>query len=510
MDNGSTRLPLTMASHKTLLFPQRLKCFAVNNLIHHLFVATKETIAIYSLETDTKIKEYEYARILKVMYESEIKINFVEALTMLNLWITVINKKSFLFWNNKLEYSKIFQPESNIISELHVHQRYDTMFTLREDRKLLKFWTYEVKERKNVPTKDPALFRNEDYQLGAGVTKVGRDLADEVKKKKLAKSQDNRVSTSHYIFQKGNENDTSRLYKEKHYKLEATVLSLKSIYLDDNIIIRVEIAQELGLVVILQDDNKISFWSVEGGHFLWKFSPNDIPEVNYRSILLTTTLPFISINQEMLYFYYLSTIVIYDMVTQQQVYREYFPQLGKIYGFSAGTATKDHGIMLMAYDGRIFNISTQESTKMTSNSHILNMFLGKIIETVSATSSEARKLLEAKLGHKDKRESKVLSSKEYGNPFHYFPSSFHFLIEICSKIHSKRTSESGIKSEDSVKNLCRVMSIAKEIKVPYILGSEFQTSDTGYVSSDGFFRSLGCLRQFPQIYLACLPDVYKF
>ncbi len=92
-------------------FPLRIKCLAYNYLTQEMMVITKDDIHLFDIAKNFLIQKLPYRRKFSKLYESEIKIKSLDSVMLQNLWIALVNFKSFIFFDSQLRFSRIYSPE---------------------------------------------------------------------------------------------------------------------------------------------------------------------------------------------------------------------------------------------------------------------------------------------------------------------------------------------------------------------------------------------------------------
>jgi hypothetical protein len=295
---------------------------------------------------------FDYAKKLGEAYDSEIAINHAAPLMLSDLWITFVNKKSFLFLNDNLEYSRIIQAEANPIVDLATNSREDEIYTLRDDRKMIKFWKYDILDLKD-PNKD-----DDDNMAGP---QAGQQLPARAQPPGRAKpmGMKDRENYSNFLkrLEVNFESEKNKYFKQRNYQLEMSLINKKNIYLTNNLILRFLIAEDLGYLIIIQDNHEICFWNLQTAQQLYKLNPFELKESIVTSSLINNSYPVMSINQEMLYVFDESKLFIYDMAQQQEIAKFGVPGIGKVYGIIAQFTSVDDGLYLITHDDHIVTIS---------------------------------------------------------------------------------------------------------------------------------------------------------
>jgi hypothetical protein len=269
-----------------------------------------------------------------------------------------------MFWNEQLQFTKIVQPENNVIAATFVVQRLDTFYTLREDRKMIKLWNYELIEKGANPGNSSAPTLEEKLAKSGAERKQGAEDAEDNRKKlkhqikERRTDGDGKVKFSQYLktleatVQRTPFGSTSNDVK---YALEVNLTTTRSIYVNTNFILRQAQAEEMKLIAVLLDSYEVAFWDADTAHQLWKFTPTGIGDCHLARIILYASVPAMQINQEMLYLYTESTLLIYDLVLREQIQYVQCKDISRIYGISTLMNIATSGIFLFSFDEKIHN-----------------------------------------------------------------------------------------------------------------------------------------------------------
>lgn len=284
--------------------PEKIKCFALNYINHHLMLVTKHDIFLYHANSKILLKKMPYSKKFGDLYECEIKIKWVEALVMSNMWACFVNKKSFLFFNEKLEFSKIYSPEANAALSILAVQRINEIITLREDRKLIKFWKYEITEVEDSAREDQK------------EAKPSSEFANTKKKTARQARDDGMFNNFKKRMEMNKDEERSKFIQKKDQSFEVNMQTRGNIQPKGNRhFMKLALCEELNLLIACFDTCEIGIFNLMT---LDQIDLKNFSNVQLEKDLLTN-IASISIDQELLYYWDDKRLVIYDLLTNEEV-----------------------------------------------------------------------------------------------------------------------------------------------------------------------------------------------
>jgi len=342
--NNSHPLPYTVLHQRNFSsFASKVTCFALNYVTHRIMLCNKDDIYLYDIERQTKVGHLSYRKKFEKIYDSEVKIKSVDAIIMSGLWVTFVNRKSFLFFNDKLEFSKIYSAEPNPALVLRVLQRTNDIITLRGDRKLLKVWKFELIENIENENNFQGNENEDDQETKAGKAPTAFDCF----KKELKTNID--LAKHRTLTDKG-QSFEMKLYTRKNVQINPNRLIINFVF-----------SEELNLLIISLDNMEILFYSLLSCEYIKTLSftsPAAALEKDQYSV------PSISVEQELLYYCDDRRFVIYDLILDEEVIN--FPHLlpTRIVAIHAEKSNPNGGVYLFSADERLHLYSYSESTKI--------------------------------------------------------------------------------------------------------------------------------------------------
>ena len=344
----------TNLSNYALLKPKTLKipsgsiiCFALNYLTHKLLLFTKETVFLYDLTNNYVVKKLNYVRELGKLYDSDVEIKSVDAVILGNLWATLVNKKSFMFFNDNLQFSKIYTLSPNFLLSLQVVQRTNDLLTIREDCKAIKIWKFEILDDSSLERKPSSL------QLDRETTKDSRSkIQIEFRSKKdRGTSKDNKEASQ----------ERETFLKHLGQSFEVNLSAKGQIQLPLNrFLVKMSFTEELKIIAVACDNLDIMLYSLNSGDFIHTIPLNTMqPD---RDILSS---PSISIEQEMLYYCDEKRIIMYDLVTNAEILSLNHGLTSKISYIHAERSNQYTGIYILTSDDKLHVFSLAMSKHLT-------------------------------------------------------------------------------------------------------------------------------------------------
>lgn len=331
----------------------KISGYAVNNLTHQLFVCDKECIWVYCLETNRLLREFPYAEKFLDLYDEKCKIKAVEACLFANVWITLINRRSFLFFNEFLSFSKIYKAEHNPVLSMSVIQRFDDIVVLRNDRKVLKFWKYEIIEN------------NTKFQESSDEGKS--TLAGNFKISAKRQMQLDRYQKLHEKAMRHTNLEEIESGATSHaYAVEATIWTKRTINApNDRTIMQHTFSEDLQLLIMSLDNLEICIFSVISGDLLRTLGYLKI-QVPQTDTPMFHGVANIWVDQELLYCCDDKRFIVHDLVLDQEVFSSQIPNLGKIVGLVCVRPSPHGGVFFLTTDELLHSYAYGESNKKFS------------------------------------------------------------------------------------------------------------------------------------------------
>lgn len=329
-----------------ILFPPKITCFAINYLTHRLLLCDKERLRIYDLERNTIVNETNYAEKFKLDYESKVKIKAADAIILHNVWITLLNKKSFVFFNDELSHSRVYQVEPNPVASLTALTRNFEFITLRADRKLLKFWHFEPVDKNEIERSNAEAAAKEEKSRALRLEKLAKKTFrarqielqyDEFKNKMLSTQ----------------EQDKAKLAAKNVFPLEFTLFSKRQIpSLNSKVMMQVSFNDELGILAVSFDNMELAIYNLFSCELLYMIEtlkPQQNPSDNFGLVNLT-------IDQEFLYYCDDRKFYRYDLVTNEE-FSMPLPNIGRVVSIHAEKSNQNGGVYLMTSDDMLYCLS---------------------------------------------------------------------------------------------------------------------------------------------------------
>ena len=323
-----------------------ITCFALNYVTHKIMLCTKQELFLYDLHQQNIINNMNYVKKFEKIYESEIKIKSVDAIILSGLWVTFVNRKSFLFFNDRLEFSKIYSAEPNPALSLHVAQRTNDIITLRGDRKMLKIWRFEYAE-------------NIDYEKA--LQKQEEESGNKDQKKSPSKSQ-----TAFEKFKQELKNDIDtgkhKNFDDKGQSFEIKLYTRKNIQIaPTRVIMNFVFSEELNLIIISFDNMELIFYNMNTCEPLKTISFGNITSMTLDKE--NFNIPSISLEQEFLYYCDDRKMIIYDLILNEEILTYYHNFPFKVVSIHAERSNPHGGIYLFSSDEKM-HVYSHSSSKL--------------------------------------------------------------------------------------------------------------------------------------------------
>jgi len=300
--------------------PSEVSCYSLNYITHKLLVCTKEDVYLYNIDNQSLINNMNYSKRFGDLYDGEASIKSVDSIILSKLWVAFVNKKSFVFFNESLDFSPIYSAEPNPAISLQVFQRANEIITLRGDRKVLKFWKFEVVE-------NPGEVTNEE----------GRLIKNDLKRSKDGEKKMYGLSETQHSF-------------------EVDLNNRKSLSTPQNrIIMNYVFSEELSLMIVSLDNMELMFYSLTTCESLQKFSFSN------PSNKETLNIPCLALEQEILFYCDNKRFVMYDLVLNEEKlnYHHGFPF--RVISLHADRSNAKSGVYLVTNDDKFHIFSTFKS-----------------------------------------------------------------------------------------------------------------------------------------------------
>jgi len=283
---------------------EKIKCYALNYINHHLMLVTKQDIYLYDANTRVLLRKMPYAKKFGALYDCEIKIKAVEALIMTNMWVCFVNKKSFLYFNEKLEFSKIYSPEANTAISIFAIQRLNEIITLREDRRLIKFWKYEYVEIEDTAQGD----HNEN--------KASPEFANAKKKTARKAIEDNKYHNFKKRMEMNKDEERSKYIQKKEQSFEINMQTKGTIQpKSGRYFMKLALCEELNLLVALFDTCEVGIYNL--------ITLDLIDTKNFSNVQVekevVSNISSMAVDQELLYYWDDKKLIIYDLLQNEEV-----------------------------------------------------------------------------------------------------------------------------------------------------------------------------------------------
>jgi hypothetical protein len=326
--------------------PEKIKCFALNYINHHLMLVTKQDILLYDANTRILIKKMAYAKKFEELYECEIKIKWVEPLIMSNMWACFVNKKSFLFFNEKLEFSKIYSPEANAALSILAIQRINEIITLREDRKLVKFWKYEIGEV------DDSLRSDKEEP------KPTSEYANLKKKTARQAIYDTKFDNFKKRMEMNRDEERSKFIQKKEQSFEITMQTRGNIQPKGNRhFMKLILCEELNLLIASFDTCEVGIYNLLTLELIdTKNFSNVQPDKDLMNNIST-----ISVDQELLYYWDDKKFVIYDLLLNEEVCNFHHGVHHRVPFIHADRSNPNGGVYLVTTENKLLVYSHSSS-----------------------------------------------------------------------------------------------------------------------------------------------------
>lgn len=317
--------------------PTNVTCFALNYVTHKLMVCNKEELYLYDLEKQSLVDSMAYAKKFEKLYDSEVRIRSIDAIIMSNLWVTFVNKKSFLFFNDKLEFSKIYSAEPNPALSLQILQRTNDIMTLRGDRRMLKLWRFEFTE--NVDGDKASQKKIEEL-----------DLINESSHASPNKQSANERKVPEYLKKLKADINYEKLkaLANKGQSFEVNLYTRKNITTSANrSIMNVAFSEELNLIIVNLDNMDLVFYNIVNCDVMQTISFGT-PAINDA-----LNIPTLTLEQEILFYCDERRMVIYDLVLNEEIISYQHNLSSKVISIHAERISPDGGVYLVTEDEKL-------------------------------------------------------------------------------------------------------------------------------------------------------------
>lgn len=338
-----------ISSDESLRFDARITCYAVNYISHQLFVCDKEYVRVYDLEHNNLLHHLNYSQKFMEFYDSKITIKSADCVVLSKLWVALVNKRSFLFFNDLLQYSKIFQAEPNPTSSITILQRYDEIITLREDKKLLKFWKFELLSDVEIEAREKADQLEQARKEMLKPTKGVHEQKDAEQYKNFQK----RVAMNY-------ESEKSRLLSKHYFPLHLSLFARRGHIqpTGNRIIMQFSISEELSMLAMSFETQEIFIYHLFTCDVLHtidilKVPPTISENPSFRGVVNLV------IDQEFLYFCDEKRFYVRDLLTHEET-SVLLPSMGKIVGMHAERSNQNGGVYLLTTDDYLHTFSYQK------------------------------------------------------------------------------------------------------------------------------------------------------
>lgn len=361
-------------------YNHKIICYAVNNILHQLLICDKEYVQAYCLETNRRLREFYYPEKFLLMFEEKCKIKAAEACLLQNLWLTLINKKSFVFFNENLSYSRIFKAEHNNVISMSVISRFDDILLLRNDRKALKVWKYEILEN-NLnfnPKQSSALSSNK--------------LKDEAKLKLIKPKRQVQLDRYQKLHEKAMRHTQMEDLQNAmvyYYAIEVNLWTKRLIQPPSNkTIMQYAVSEELQLVALSLDTLEVCVYGLITGDLIATIENFKI-QVNSIDTQLFLGVANIYIDQELLYCCDDKKFVIFDLILNQEIVATPIPSIGRIINLACLRPTPQGGIFFFTTDEMLHCYSYSASNIISHGEALITWYIEKIVwsENVERTIS---------------------------------------------------------------------------------------------------------------------------
>jgi len=305
-------------------------------------LCSKEKIFLYDLHNPNIIRQKSYAKDLGKFYEAEVEIKSIDAMIMTNIWVALVNKKSFIFFNDYLEFTRVYTVSPNPIFSIQVAQRTNDLITIREDRKAIRFWNCQITDEINsdqIGLDSGGIENNHE-----AYTKTSLSTHRDRDKEKYGSST-NRDRT---------EAGKDKLLKELGYTFDVSILAKKQIILPSNrFIMKLDFSEEFRILAVAVDNSDVLLYSLVSAELTHTLNFCKNPE--------QTMTPHISIDQEILYYCDEKRIVAYDLSLHEETFHHHHSLNARIAYFHAQRSTKASGIYILTLEEKLYIYSCSQS-----------------------------------------------------------------------------------------------------------------------------------------------------
>jgi len=320
--------------------PTSITCSALNYLTHRLMLCSKEKIFLYDLHNPNTIRQKSYAKDLGKFYEAEVEIKSIDAMIMTNIWAALVNKKSFIFFNDYLEFTRIYTVSPNPIFSIQVAQRTNDLITIREDRKAIRFWNCQITDE---ISSDQA-----GFDLSGGIENNHEGHV----KTSLSTHREKFGSST---IRDRSEAAKDKLLKELGYTFDVSVIAKKQIILPSNrFIMKLDFSEEFRTLAVAADNSDVLLYSLVSADLTHTLNFCKNPEL--------TATPHISIDQEILYYCDEKRIVAYDLSLHEETFHHHHGLHARIAYFYAQRSTKASGIYILTFEEKLYIYSCSQSS----------------------------------------------------------------------------------------------------------------------------------------------------
>jgi len=356
--------------------PSNITCSALNYLTHRIMLCSKEQIFLYDLCDPSIIRQKNYSKDLTKFYEAEVEIKSLDVMIMANIWVALVNKKSFIFFNDYLEFTRIYTISPNPLFSVQVAQRTNDLIAIREDRKVIRFWNCQLTDEISSD------------QLGFDLENNTEPLS----KGSLSSHRDKHGLSTHRDRTDGKD----KLLRELGYTFDVSVIAKKQIVLPSNrFIMKLDFSEEFRIVAVSTDNSDILIYSLFSGDLIHTLN---FCRVSERDLVMT---PHISIDQEILYYCDEKRIIGYDLSTHEEVFHHHHAFHSKIAFLHAERSTKANGLYILTVDEKLLVYSfaqkkaiyTFDLKRLEDNDRAKPGFIQKLTKT-STFSTDYRHSLE--------------------------------------------------------------------------------------------------------------------
>ena len=330
-------------------YENKIKCFAINHLINHIFICEKDKISVFSVETNKILRSFMYYETFFQIYQTKIKITAAEALVLRNLWVVLVNKRHFIFFDLELKYTRVYRGEQDKATGLRSLHRFDQLVTIKSDRKSIKFWKYDFLDLE---------MRNSERKPVQSMKKWFKQ--DLMAKKYLEVRSEVQSTVCDY----------AHAYKTQRddFSIVIQVTALKLMHLGGKEVMGLVLAEDLKLFIMSFDDFEIGIYDTESYEkvaTLDVFCSKTSTSESINSSSNNDRVVAIWNEQEMLFATDSRSLIVYDLVARHIIRNVQIEMAGQVLSLACSAPTLTGGIFFVSSQDQLQTFSIKDRTYTT-------------------------------------------------------------------------------------------------------------------------------------------------